>query len=293
MTYDYVCPQSVRELSALLAEYGGDAKVLAGGVKLVPLLRRRAVEPRVVVSLRRLGEVRGVSRVPGDGVLIGARTTLAEVEGTALPRSLAALDDGVRETGSVQIRNQASIGGNLCQADPFSDIAAPLIALGATLRVTSAAATRSLPVGDFFTGRETTALGPGEFLSHIAIDVADGATSAYAKFSLRQAADRALAGVAVWLRMDGRGCVEARVGVAGGGEIPVRARKAEAVLRGREVDDAVIAEAAAAAMSEVAPPTDFDATAEYRRQLVRVLCARATRQARERSARAPRPGEAR
>jgi aerobic carbon-monoxide dehydrogenase medium subunit len=276
-------PGSLAEALALLHDGNGETRPLAGGQSLLVLLRHGLVDARALVALAGLAELHGIE--PRDGGLrIGALVTQRELEASpVLARDFPALRDAAAAVASTQVRNKGTLGGNLCHADPSADPPAALIALGAEVEIAGVGGSRRLPVEAFFTSLLTTVLEPGELLTAIHLP-APRPRSAYLKHSLR-GIDAAIVGVGVALDLDAAGGVrDARVGLAGVGPTPLRAVAAEATLRGRVWSDATLRAAAEAAADECRPLDDLEASAGYRRRLVRAYLERAARRAFARSA---------
>jgi carbon-monoxide dehydrogenase medium subunit len=266
--FHYARPGSIEQAVALLVEHGDDAKVLAGGQSLVPLLNVRLARPGVLVDL---GAIAGLDTLTdhGDSVRIGAMTRQSVVTasteiGAASPLIGRALD----HVGHVQIRNRGTIGGSLAHADPAAELPAVAIALDARMHVVGPAGERSLRADSFFTGPFTTALAPAEILTGIDFSATRDRPVAFAEVA-RRSGDFAIAGVAAASLADGL-----RIVACGVGWTPVRLTAAESVVDGRSLTDAVIREAAAAAREQVDPADDVHGDAEYRRELVEVLVTR-------------------
>lgn len=267
--FDYVRADGVDHALAVLAEHGDEAKPLAGGHSLLPLMKLRLATPAVLVDLGRLEALRGV-RLAGGTVEIGALTRHHDLETSpVLAEHLPLLAHAAAHVGDPQVRHRGTIGGSLCHGDPASDLPAVVLALGGTLVVEGPAGRREVPATEAFTGFLETAVGPDELLVAIRIPSAAGAGWAFRKFT-RRAQDWAIVGVAAVLRSEGCG-----VGLVNMGSTPLRATATMA---------AVDAGAGAAAAAELAtegtePPEDLHAGAEYRAHLARVLVRRALEEA--------------
>jgi len=263
--FEYVRASSADEAVSLLQQHGEDAKLLAGGHSLIPLMRLRLATPAVLIDI---GPVKDLSYVKdaGDHVVIGALTRHRDVETSEVVPPLLAHVAG--QVGDPQVRHRGTIGGSIAHGDPASDLPAALIALGGTLVVRGADGERTVGIDDFFTGFLETALGPTDVLTEIRVPKASGGWS-FQKFN-RRAQDWAIVGVALQRRNGGAG-----VGLVNMGSTPLRARA---------VEDAVASGATAEAASAVAdqgaePPTDLNASVEFRQHLVRVLTRRALEEA--------------
>ena len=279
-SFQYFAPTSVAEAVELLEQHGEDAKLLAGGHSLIPLMKLRLAEPQVVIDLGRIGDMAYIREEDG-GLAIGAMTTYAQLESSDLVAARAAvLAEAASTVADPQVRNMGTIGGSLSHADPAGDLPAVAIALNARLITSSTGEHRTLSVDDFFVDLLTTALAPNEILNEIAIPAPpDRSGSGYAKFA-NKASHYAIVGVAAVVGLDANGvCEHASIGVTGAGPVASRASEAEAALRGSRLDDAAVSAAAAAAGAGIDFLEDLHASAEYRAHLTSVFAARAIRQA--------------
>jgi carbon-monoxide dehydrogenase medium subunit len=271
--FDYARPTTVEDAVRALAEGGEDAKVLAGGQSLLPVLRLRLAAPSLLVDLGRVPQLRGV-RVEDDAVVIGAMTTTAEVATSETVRAEAPLLSlTAAQVGDRQVRHRGTIGGSLAHADPAGDLPAAAVALDATLVVAGPSGRRTVSATDFFTDIFTTALGPDELLVEVRVPRLSGWTAHYEKFH-RSAQAWALVGVAAAVRRQNGSIAEARVALTNMGPTPVRASAVEAALAGAS-DLGTVKAAAAHAGEAASPPSDISGSAEYRRHLAGVLTARA------------------
>jgi carbon-monoxide dehydrogenase medium subunit len=272
--FDYVRPATLDEAVQALASAGEDAKVLAGGQSLLPLLRLRLAAPTVLVDLGGIADLRGV-RDDGDALRIGAMTTHATVLADPLVAEHAPLL--AKATATVadrQVRHLGTFGGSLAHADPAGDLPAVALALDATMEIAGPDGRRSVPAAEFFVDFLTSAVGPGEVLTAVRVPKYPGFTAHYEKFN-RTAQSWALVGVAALARRDGGTIAEARVALTNMGPTPVRAAGVEAALAGASADEAGVAAAAARAGEGTSPTADLSASVEYRAHLVRVLTERA------------------
>jgi len=271
--FDYARPTTVEDAVRALADGGEDAKVLAGGQSLLPVLRLRLAAPSLLVDLGRVPQLRGV-RVEDDAVVIGAMTTTAEVAASETIRAEAPLLSVTAvQVGDRQVRHRGTIGGSLAHADPAGDLPAAAVALDATLVVAGPSGRRSVAARDFFTDIFTTALGPDEVLVEIRVPRLPGWTVHYEKFH-RSAQAWAVVGVAAAVRRQNGSIAEARVALTNMGPTPVRASAVESALAGAS-DLGTVKAAAAHAGEATSPPSDISGSAEYRRHLAGVLTARA------------------
>jgi aerobic carbon-monoxide dehydrogenase medium subunit len=271
-SFDYVAPTSVDEALSALAEAGEDAKVLAGGQSLLPILRMRLNAPETVVDLGRIEAMRGI-RDGGDHLAIGAMTPYSDVVASDLVREHASLLAAAVETvADPQIRHRGTVGGAIVHADPAGDVGAPVLALDATMVIAGPAGERTVPAGEFFRDLFETAVGDGELLTEIRIPKHTGWGSAYEKF-VRVSHQWSIVAVAATVRAEGGTIAEARIGLTNMGSTPLRATAVEHALAGRSADG--VAEACAAAAEGTSPPSDLNGDAGYRRHLATVLAKRA------------------
>src|SRR5947209_4505276 len=280
--FDYVAPTSINEAVAALAQGGIEAKVLAGGQSLVPLLNFRLARPALLVDLNRVAELAYVTERDG-GIAIGAMTRQARVErDPALAHSQPLLREAIRWVGHAAIRSRGTIGGSLAHADPAAELPAVAVCLDAQFSVIGPRGRRSIPAADFFLGYLSTALEPDEILVEAWLPaLAPSTGQAWLEFARRHG-DFALAGVAVSLCLRGECVQTARIVLTGVGGTPVRAREAETLLIGSSVLERVSA-AADAVRSAIDPDADIHASKEYRAHLAGVLTERAVRLAYERA----------
>ena len=258
----YVRADSAEAAVAALSEHGAEAKLLAGGQSLIPLMKLRLARPSVLVDLGRADELRGIS-VDGDSVSIGALTSHSTLEHSAdLVEACPLLAHVASQVGDPAVRHRGTLGGSLAHADPASDLPAAVLALGGTLVATGPGGSREIAATDFFTGFLESALAVDEVLTEVRVPVSTGGWC-YQKFN-RRAQDWAIVGVVV--AEGGAG-----VGLVNMGQIPLRASAVEAALAG----GASAVEAAAAAADGTEPPSDNNADVAYREHLVRVLTERA------------------
>ncbi len=275
-TFDYVAPTSVDEALSALAEAGDDAKVLAGGQSLLPILRMRLNAPETVVDLGRIEAMRGI-RDGGDHLAIGAMTPYSDVVASDLVREHAGLLAAAVETvADPQIRHRGTVGGAVVHADPAGDVGAPVLALDATMVIAGPSGERTVAATEFFTDLFETAVGDGELLTEIRIPKHTGWGSAYEKF-VRVSHQWSIVAVAATVKADGGTISEARIGLTNMGSTPLRATAVEQALVGRSAGD--LAEACAAAAEGTQPPSDLNGDADYRRHLATVLTRRAVEKA--------------
>ncbi len=272
---DYVAPDSVAGALSALAEAGEDAKILAGGQSLLPVLRLRLAYPSLLVDLRKVSELRGV-REEGDAIVIGAMTRHADVMSDPLVKTHAALVAAATATvADPAVRHRGTFGGALAHADPAGDLAAVALALDAQLVVEGSGGRRTIPAAEFFVDYLQTALGPDEVLVEVRVPKLSGDWGVrYEKFN-RVAQAWAIVGVAAAVRRDNGTIAEARVGLTNMGAIPVRAHAVEQALVGAGAEQGAVSAAAAHAAEGTTPPSDLSGQADYRTHLAQVLTRRA------------------
>jgi carbon-monoxide dehydrogenase medium subunit len=271
VNFDYFAPASLPEALQLLADRGEDAKLLAGGHSLVPLMKLRLAQPAALIDLGRIAELKGIS-VQSGRLRIGATTTHAHVASSLeVIQNAPALAQAAHEIGDRQVRARGTIGGSLAHNDPAADLPAVMLALDAEITVRSAGGERTLKAEDFFVGMLETALHPNELITSVSVAVSP--QSSYVKFP-NPASHYAITGVCASLQ--GNGTVSsARIGVTGAAPMAFRATAAESALTGKALSEESIAAAAAAAYDGRELLGDIHASAEYRGSLVRVMTRRA------------------
>ena len=277
VSFEYERAGSLDEALSLLSAGGDDARPLAGGHSLLPLMRLRLARPSLLVDIGGLDELRGV-RADGDSVEIGALTTHHELAGASELSGgsglLARVAEGI---GDPQVRHRGTIGGSVAHADPASDLPAALLALDAEISVAGSGGTRSIAAADYFVGPFMSAMDASEIVTGIRVPRMDGWGSAYRKFQ-RRAQDWAIVGVAAVVDWGESGIAGARIGLTNMGGTPLRAGAVEAALAGTSEKAEIMA--AAAKVSELdAPPADENASSEYRLHLAEVLIGRAVAEA--------------
>jgi aerobic carbon-monoxide dehydrogenase medium subunit len=272
--FDYIAPTSVDEALAALAEHGDDAKVIAGGQSLLPVLRMRLNAPEVVIDLCGIEVLRGIHD-DGDHLSIGAMTTHHTVLHDPLVAEHAALlAKAEHQLADAQIRHRGTIGGALAHADPAGDLGAPALALGAEFVIAGPGGTRTVPADDFFVDLFETAIAEGELLTAIRVPKHTGWGAHYEKF-VRVAHQWPIVAVAAAVRVDGGTIAEARVGLTNMGSTPLRARAVEQALVGQPATEDAVAAAAVRAAEGTNPPSDLNGAADYRTHLAQVLTRRA------------------
>jgi carbon-monoxide dehydrogenase medium subunit len=273
--FEYFAPTSVDEVVSLLREHGDDAKLLAGGQSLVPLMKLRLSDANKLIDL---GRVTDLSYIKEDGgeIAIGAMTTHNSIETSELLKSrLPLLPETAAQIADVQVRNRGTIGGSLAHADPAADLAAASLALGAEIKATGPNGARMIPSAEFFQGYFTTSLDAGEVITEVRFAVPPaGSGSAYVKMP-NPASHFAIVGVAAIVTMAGGQCERARIGVSGVAAKPFRAEAAEGALAGSSADDAAIEASAEQAATGVDAISDVHGSGEFRLHLLKVYTKRA------------------
>jgi carbon-monoxide dehydrogenase medium subunit len=278
-SFDYSAPKTLSEAIALLQKHGADAKILAGGQSLIPLMKLRLSAPKHLIDVNGIKELSYIREAAGF-LTIGALTRESDLDASDLIRKkYPILSDTASVIGDPLVRNMATVGGNLAHADPANDHPATMLALGTEVVAIGPKGSRNIPVVDFFTGMFTTALQPDEILTELRIPAPPPRSGgAYLKVE-RKVGDFAAAAVAVQITLDGNNCKYAGIGLTNVGPMPIKASRAEKSLIGKPLDDKAIEEAARIASTEAEPSDDLRGSADYKRSLVRVLTARALRQA--------------
>ncbi len=272
--FDYVAPTTLEEALSALAEHGDDAKIIAGGQSLLPVLRMRLNAPEMVIDLGKIDALRGI-RDDGDAIVIGAMTPHVEVGSSDLVAEHAALiSKAVEHLADAQIRHRGTLGGALAHADPAGDLGAPALALGAQFVIAGAGGSRTVDADDFFVDLFETAIGEDEILTEIRIPKHTGWGAHYEKF-VRVAHQWPIVAVAATVQTSGGTITEARVGLTNMGSTPIRARGVEEALAGQPATDEAVRSAAERATEGTNPPSDLNGDADYRRHLAGVLTRRA------------------
>jgi CO/xanthine dehydrogenase FAD-binding subunit len=282
-TFDYYAPASRDELLALLGELGDDARVLAGGQSLIPLMNFRLARPAQLVDVGTVGELAYVRA--NDGVHVGAGARQWQVENDpTVAAQVPLLVEALHYVAHPPIRHRGTVCGSIAHADPAAELPAVALALDATMRVTSAGGARDVAAKDFFRGVFSTALGPGELLEEVVFPpMAKGTGFAVAEF-VRTHGNFAVAGAMATMRLGADGAIESCALVAFGlGSTAVRCDAGEQVLTGAQPTDELFAEAAAAAVAALAPSGDMHGSAEYRKRVAAVYMERVIARARERA----------
>lgn len=283
--FEYLAPQSIEEAGSLALELGERCRLMAGGTDVIAMLKDRVEKPEYILDLKRIPGMDQLEYLPGRGLRIGALTKLRAIETSQLIREkLGAVAEAAHYVASTQIRHKGTMAGNICNASPSADTAPILLVLNATVKTFRAAPEqgREIPIGQFFTGVKKTTLTQGEIVTQIDIpDLQPGEGAAYFKHAVRKAMDLAIVGVAAWVKLDGRVCRDCRIALGGVAVTPIRAGEAERLLTGAEITPDLLERAGVAAAEGCKPISDVRASAEYRKDMVRVFTKRAIKKALE------------
>ena len=272
--FDYVKPSSVAEAVTALQEGGDDAKILAGGQSLIPVLRLRLAAPSVIIDLGGIAELRGI-REDGDRIVVGAMTPYHDIiRDDLVNQHVTLLSQATQTVADNQVRHRGTLGGALAHADPAGDLGAPALALEAELVIAGASGTRTVTAAEFFQDYFTTAIGEAEVLTEIRFPKYTGWKTHYEKFN-RTAQAWSMCAVAVALRVDGGSIAEARVALTNMGTTPLRASGVEQALVGQPASADTARAAAEHAAEGTSAPSDADAASDYREHLAKVLTGRA------------------
>ncbi|MGH2460943.1 MAG: FAD binding domain-containing protein [Chloroflexota bacterium] len=274
--FDFVAPRSPEDAVAQLRERGPGGKLLAGGTDLLLQTKARVTKPAYVVDLSHLPELERLEHHRGEGLWIGAMARARAIQLSPLFQDgFSIVADGAGLIGSIQIRNLATVGGNLCNAAPSADVAPPLIAANARAEIVGPDGTRTVPLDEFFLGPRRTVLGPADLLLGVRVpEPAPRSGGHYLRHTPRQEMDIAVVGVGSAITLDDERCLEVRIALGAVAPTPIRARSAEAALRGQKVTPNLIEHAARLAAEEARPISDVRGSATFRRHLVEVLTRR-------------------
>lgn len=280
--FEYRTPKSLKEVQQELKQFGADGKLIAGGTALVIMMKQRLVRPTCLISLRSVRGLSGISEKNG-ALRIGGSTTHREVETSSLVRRrLPLLAETYRHVATIRVRNMATVGGGLAHADPNQDPPPTLIALGASVKVSSADGSRVIPLEEFFTDYYETLLKPDEVITELSVPrLPPNSGGAFLKFLPRTADDYATVSAAAMVTLDRTKKIfsDVRIALGSVGTTPIRAREAEAVLRGQPVKAEALREAAEKAKQAVDPISDFRGSAAYKKEMAGVFARRALEQA--------------
>jgi aerobic carbon-monoxide dehydrogenase medium subunit len=274
--FDLATPKSLNECLKLLAARGADTKLLAGGTDLLPQMKNGLIKPARVIDLSGVARLRTIEAGNGQGLRVGSAVTARTLElDRAVRAKYLSLAESGALVGSVQVRNLATLGGNICNAAPSADMAPPLLALDAEAVITGPKGERRVPIGAFFTGVRRTVLAPDELLVELVVpNPGPHSGGNYLRHTPRRELDIAVVGVASQVSLTDGVCRKARIALAAVAPVPVRATAAEQALEGQPLTSQAITRAADLAVEAARPITDQRGSAEFRRHLVRVLTRR-------------------
>ena len=275
--FDYLEPTSISEACGLLKQHGGEAKVFAGGAHVTILMKQGLYQPKALVNIKKIPELKGVRFDDKEGLIIGALVTHREVETSALIKEKCpVLCEAEREVANIRVRNMGTVGGNLASGEPLTDLSQIFIALDGRLNIAGPAGQRTMPVEELFVDFYTTSLAEDEIITQVVLPPLPPRSGVeYIRFSSSSVVDKPSAGVAVRLTLNGETVQVARIVLGCVGPTPVRARKAEALIAGKKLAPEMIAEAGASAAQECSPTSDLRGSEEYKRAIVRTLVKRA------------------
>ncbi len=274
--FDYYEPESMQETCELLARLGTRAKVISGGTDMMVKMKHGLLSPEVLVSIKNLSQLTNIYYEKGKGVVIGASATHNDIANSLLlQEKYRSICEAAHHMANNQIRNIATIGGNIVNAVPSADFPPILIALGAAVKLVGCSGERIIPLEEFFTGPSQSVIAQDEILTEVIIPDQPATGSTYIKFGLRRSGALAVVGVAVAVTMDGDVCKDARIALGAVAPVPVRVQKAEDLLKGKEITKELLEEVGKYAAAESKPISDIRGSAEYRRDMVRVFTKRA------------------
>lgn len=281
--FDYLEPNTVGEACALLKQHRGEAKIFAGGAHLTILMKQALYQPKVLINIKRIAELRGIGFDPQTGLTIGALVTHREIETSSLIKEkFPVLAEAEKEVANIRVRNMGTVGGNLASGEPLTDLAQILIALDGEVRIVGTAGERRIPLEELFVDFYQTSLAEDEILTQVAVPPLPPCSGiAYIRFSSSSVVDKPAAGVCVRVSLDSAGEASRATRIVLGcvGATPLRARQAEAVLAGKKITAELIEEAAGTAAGECKPTSDLRGSEPYKRAVVRALVRRAAQSA--------------
>jgi CO/xanthine dehydrogenase FAD-binding subunit len=280
--FEYLAPKTIDEALSLLAQHKGKTKVIAGGTDIVPQLKRREIKPpQYLIDLKNVPNWDYIKYDKVGGLTLGALATIQAVETSSIIREkFSVLAQAAESMASPQVRNRGTIAGNISNAVPSADSAPALLTLEASLKLISHKGSRTVNVEDFFSGPNQTVLADDEILQEIQIaNLPPHSQGIYLKLGPRKSMDLAIVGVAVVVIAEDGLCTDIRIALGAVAPTPIRAKKAEAILKGHNFSDELIEKAAQAAAGQSKPIDDHRASAEYRKEMVKVLTRRAIKQA--------------
>jgi carbon-monoxide dehydrogenase medium subunit len=275
--FDYLEPTTVAEACAMLKQHGGEAKVFAGGAHVTILMKQGLYQPKALVNIKKIPELKNISFDTTEGLIIGALVTHREIETSSLVKEkLPVLSEAEREIANIRVRNMGTVGGNLASGEPLTDLSQIFIALDGKLKIAGPSGQRTIPVEELFLDFYTTSLAEDEIITQVVLPPPPPRSGIdYIRFSSSSVVDKPSAGVGVRLTLDKETVQVARIVLGCVGPTPVRAKKAEALVTGKILDAELIGEAGALASQECSPIGDLRGSEEYKRAIVRALVKRA------------------
>jgi aerobic carbon-monoxide dehydrogenase medium subunit len=283
--FAYLEATTVAEACALLKQHAGEAKVFAGGSHLTILMKQGLYQPKVLVNIKKISELKGIKYDAKEGLSIGALVTHREIETSTLVREkFPVLCDAEREVANIRVRNMGTVGGNLASGEPLTDLSQIFIALDGKAKIAGSGGQRVIPIEELFVDFYTTSLAEDEILTNVGLPPLPPRSGIeYIRFSSSSVVDKPSAGVAVRLTLDGGNDMvqTARIVLGCVGATPVRARKAEALLAGKKLTSELVDEAGNIASQECSPTSDLRGSEQYKRAIVRTLVRRAAAKAYE------------
>ena len=275
--FDYLEPTTVAEACALLKQHGSEAKVFAGGAHVTILMKQGLYQPKALVNIKKISELKGIRFDAAEGLIIGALVTHRELETSGLiKQKLPVLSEAEREVANIRVRNMGTVGGNLASGEPLTDLAQIFIALGGKLKITGPTGQRMIPVEELFVDFYTTSLAEDEIITQVVLpSLPPRSGIEYIRFSSSSVVDKPSAGVAVRLTLDKEAVQVARIVLGCVGPTPVRAHKAEIVITGKKLTSELIGEAGRTSSQECSPTSDLRGSEQYKRAIVGTLVKRA------------------
>ena len=283
--FEYLEPSTVAEACAMLKQYAGEARPYAGGAYLSIVMKQGLLQPKALVNIKRINELKGIRFDPNEGLIIGALTTHRELETSALVKEkFPVLSEAEREVANIRVRNVGTVGGNLASGEPLTDLSQILISLDGKAKIVGPAGNRTIPLEELFVDFYTTSLAEDEILTQVVIPpLSPRSGIEYIRFSSSSVVDKPSVGVSVRISLElaKEACQVVRIVLGCVGATPVRARKAEALLMGKTVSPELAEEAGSIASQECSPTSDLRGSEHYKRAIVRTLVRRAAGKAYE------------
>jgi aerobic carbon-monoxide dehydrogenase medium subunit len=276
--FDYLEPTTVAEACAMLKQHAGEAKVFAGGAHVTILMKQGLYQPKALVNIKKIPDLKNISFDTSEGLIIGALVTHREIETSSIVKEkLPVLSEAEREIANIRVRNMGTVGGNLASGEPLTDLSQIFIALDGQLKIAGPSGQRTILVEELFLDFYTTSLAEDEIITQVVLPSPPPRSGIdYIRFSSSSVVDKPSAGVAVRLTLDKQAVQGAKIVLGCVGPTPVRARRAEALLIGKIVNDELVSEAGALASQECSPIGDLRGSEEYKRAIVGILVKRAS-----------------